>query len=128
MTYNLATPVDIVFNQVEDLIKFGEMATCPFSAGQTINIAYTIINKTKKFKDGIITWNRKPPGDKNWVNVKTHFRQAHDELAEAGDLTMENAGYHQANLVVEMVGRMADIFPFREPANATIAEAQEAHA
>ena len=32
---------------------------------------------------------------------------------------MENARYHQANLVEETVGRMADIFPFP----ATIAEA-----
>ena len=63
------------------------------------------------------------PADENWVNVKAHFRQAHDELAEAGDLTMENAGYHQVNLVEEIVGRMADIFPFPEPANTTIAEA-----
>ena len=76
-------------------IEFGEMAKCPFSPGQMINIAYNIINKTKRFKDGIvIAWNQKPLLDKKWINFKCHFRVAQDELAETGELTMGTAGYY----------------------------------
>ena len=78
-----------------------------------INIAYTIINKTKHFKDGIIAWNRKPASDKLWINFMTHFRIVHDELAETGVLTMESSRYHQANLVKDIVGLMMDLYPLQ---------------
>ena len=112
MVYDPQSPVDVVFNQVEDLVEFGDMANCPFSAGQTINIAYTIINKTRKFKDAIIAWNRTDFLNKTWINFKRHFRNAHAELMEAGDLTMENAGYHQqANMIEGYLDRLTAMFP-----------------
>ena len=113
MIYHPQTPVDIIFNQVEDLVEFSEMANCPFSNSQMINIAYTIINKTKCFRDGIIAWNQKPALDKMWINFMTHFRIVHDELAETGELTKESCGYHQANLVEDIVGQMTDLYPLQ---------------
>jgi len=43
---------------------------------------------------------------KAWITFKVHFKTAHDELAETGDLTLRQAGYHQANLVDEIVERL----------------------
>jgi len=40
----------------------------------------------------------------------THFRVAHDELAETGDLTMGATGYRQANMMEDIVGRMMDLY------------------
>ena len=116
MVYDPQSPVDVVFNQVEDLIEFGDMALCPFSAGQTINIAYTIINKTRRFKDAIIAWNRRAPQDKTWINFKIHFREAHAELLETGTLTMETAGYHQANMIEGYLAELTAMFPNGPPA------------
>ena len=105
--YDPVTPIDIVYNKVEDLIEYGELARNPFSQLQTITKAYNIINKTGTFKDGIKAWNRiTDPNQKTWITFKIHFRTAHDELAETGDLTLRQAGYHQANLVDEIVERL----------------------
>jgi hypothetical protein len=49
---------------------------------------------------------------KIWINFKIHFRQAHAELKERGDLTMEATGYGQgqANMIDEIVTGMTAEF------------------
>jgi hypothetical protein len=44
------TPIDVVFNAAEDLVEYGEMARCTCTMAQTINIAYSILNRTTKFR------------------------------------------------------------------------------
>ena len=59
------------------------------------------------------------PIQQNWINFKTHFCTAHRELEETGELTMEDAGYHRANLVNDMVAQMSGLkfpYPSQEPA------------
>jgi hypothetical protein len=105
--YDPITPIDVVFNKVEDLIEYGELARNPYSELQTITKAYNIINATGTFKDGIKAWNRiVDPLHKTWIAFRIHFRTAHDELAETGDLTLRQSGYHQANMVDEIVTRL----------------------
>jgi hypothetical protein len=105
--YDPITPIDIVYNKVEDLIEYGELAHNPYSQLQTITKAYNSINATGTFKDGIKTWNRIiDPLQKTWINFKIHFRTTHAELSETGDLTLRQAGYHQANFVDEIVTRL----------------------
>jgi hypothetical protein len=105
--YDPVTPIDLVYNKVEDLVKYGELARNPYSQLQTITKAYNIINTTGAFKDGIKTWNRiMNPLEKTWITSKIHFRTAHEELAETDDLTLCQAGYHQANIADEIVNRL----------------------
>ena len=53
------------------------------------------------------------PIQQNWINFKTHFLTAHRELEETGELTMEDAGYHQANLVNDIVSHISGLpFPY----------------
>ena len=61
MQYDPQTPIDKVFNQVEDIIEYGELDRSPKTQIQTTNIAYTIINRTRKFQDAIKTWNLMNP-------------------------------------------------------------------
>ena len=49
MHYDLVTPVENIFNKVEDLLEYGNMANCPYYRPQEILKAYNIINKTGKF-------------------------------------------------------------------------------
>ena len=42
----------------------------------------------------------------NWIHFKTQFCTAHRELEETRELKMEDAGYHQANLVKNIVAHM----------------------
>ena len=107
MTYDPVNPIEQVFNRIEDLLDYGEIARNAYTQIQVIAKAYNILNKTGVFKEYIKTWKRRPTVEKTWINFKTHFRQAHDELQETEDLTLQNAGYGNANLVDEIVNRVA---------------------
>ena len=60
MHYDPVTPVNNVFNKIEDLLEYGDMATCPFTQPQAMSKAYNILNKTGKFRESIKEWNRRP--------------------------------------------------------------------
>jgi hypothetical protein len=109
-TYDPITPIDVVFNAIEDLVEYGEMARCTYTMAQTINIAYSILNRTTKFRDSIKVWNRLPTLHKTWISFKLHFREAHEEMQETGELTMgDTGGYHQANLIEAIANRVAEL-------------------
>jgi hypothetical protein len=116
MTYDTTPPIDIVFQKVEDLMMYCDFAQCPFTAEQSIQRAYNIINiinSTGLYKDYIKTWSRRPRADRTWENFKDHFRTAHLELQETGELTLNEAGYGTANLVNEIVSRIHSEFEHR---------------
>jgi hypothetical protein len=109
MTYDPTTPIDIVFQKIEDLMMYGDFAQCPFTAEQSIQRAYNIVDSTGLYKDYIKTWSRRPRADKTWTNFKEHFRTAHLELQEtAGELTLNEAGYGSANFVEDIVSCLSN--------------------
>ena len=99
MHYYPVTPVNKKFNRVEDLLKYGDMANFPFSRPQAISKAYNIINKTVKLLESINYWNCLAPINKTWIAFKKFFCENHQELTKTGELTLEQSGYGQANLV-----------------------------
>jgi hypothetical protein len=105
MTYNTKYPIDIVFNAVEDYVDYAELGQQPITQRQTIAKAYVILNKTRRFKNDITEWNRKPEIQKTWINFKTHFRRAHQEFRETTDITLEESDLQRnnANLVQQVV-------------------------
>jgi uncharacterized phage-associated protein len=105
MTYNTKYPIDIVFNAVEDYVDYAELGQQPITQRQTIAKAYVILNKTRRFKNDITAWNRKPEIQKTWINFKTHFRRAHQEFRETTDITLEESDLQRnnANLVQQVV-------------------------
>ena len=54
------------------------------------------------------------PIQQNWINLKTHLSTAHCVLKEIGELKMEGAGVHQADLVNEIVSHIYST-PFTYP-------------
>jgi hypothetical protein len=109
-TYDPITPIDVVFNAMEDLVEYEEMARCTHTMAQTINIACSVLNRTTKFRDSIKIWNRLPTLHKTWISFKLHFREAHDELQETGELTMgDTGGCHQANLTEAIANRVTEL-------------------
>ena len=71
---------------------------------------HNIINKTGKLHKYIKSWNYLHSIQKTWIALKTHFREAHLELNKTGELTLQQAGYHQANLVEDIVSRLTTTF------------------
>jgi hypothetical protein len=105
MPYNAKYPIDMVFNSVMDFVDYAELAEQPVTQKQTVAKAYTILNKTGRFKTAITEWNRKQEVNKTWINFKTHFRQAHQEFRETTDLSLEDSQLERnnANLVQQVV-------------------------
>jgi hypothetical protein len=93
------------------------MTNCTYTMAQTINIAYSILNCTTKFRESTKTWNCLPALQKTWIAFKIHFRDAHNKLQETGELTMADAGDHQANLIEAIAEGVAEleIAPAIEP-------------
>ena len=106
MQYDLETPIETVFNQDEDLLEYGELDRYLYTHKQTTNIAYMIITRTRKYQDAIKIWNGINPIQQNWINYKTHFCTAQQELEETGKLTMKAAGYYQPYLVNNIITHM----------------------
>jgi hypothetical protein len=108
INYNTKDPIDVVFNAVEDYADFAELANQPMTQNQTIAKAYVTINKTGRFKQGIIDWNKKAEAIKTWVNFKVHFQQAHQDFRETTDVTLEESELQRnnANLVQQVVDGM----------------------
>ena len=73
MQYDPQTPIDTVFDQVKDLLEYRELDIFPYNYIHTTNIAYTIINMTRKFQDEIKTWNRMNPFQKNGYILRPIF-------------------------------------------------------
>ena len=69
MTYDPTTPVDNVFNKVEDMMEYGELAQLEYTERQAVAKAYNILLKTGKFDESIRAWNRLPqdPIAHNWM-------------------------------------------------------------
>ena len=105
LDYHPRQPVDLVFNAVDDLADYAEMATTgAFTQTQIIGKAYSQFNRTGLLSQAVTEWNRKPAVQKTWINFKTHFRQARKELKESAGATIENSDLNQqANLVQQVV-------------------------
>ena len=103
MFYDPTHPINVIFNKVEDLSDLSTAARAEFTEQQLINIAYVIINKTGKYQPYIREWSRLQAEQQTWANFKTHFRQAHQELREAGDLQIRESQFNSANIVQEVI-------------------------
>jgi hypothetical protein len=105
MTYDPASPIDTIFNAVEDLMEYAELANQPYTQRQAVAKAYTIINKTGRFKEAIKAWNRRTALTQTWIAFKDDFRIAHREYRETTNLALEASELeqHNANLVQQVV-------------------------
>jgi len=103
---NPRLPIDVVFNTVEAYIDFAELALQLMTQRQTVAKAYIVINdETRRSKTAITEWNCRLKANKNWINFKIHFRQAHQEFRETTCTTIEESEIQQnhVNLVQQVV-------------------------
>ena len=113
MHYDPVTPVDNIFNKIEDILEYGDMENCPYSQLHAISKAYNIVNKTGKFRGSIKYWNCFPLIQKTWIAFKTNLREAHLELTKTVELTLGESGYGKANLVEDIVSRLSAEFQYQ---------------
>ena len=104
------TPVDNIFNNIEDLLEYGDMENCHYSYPQSISKEYNIINKTEKFLESTKSWNCFPLIQKTWIAFKTPFCESHIEITKTGEFTLEEDGYGQENLFKDIGSRHSSEF------------------
>ena len=71
LPYQPAEPVDTIFTKIDTLAEVAKIAKRALTEQQKINIAYLILQKTRKYKSDLNTWNRRTAATKTWPNFKT---------------------------------------------------------
>lgn len=108
-TYDPATPIDVIYNSIEDFVDLSESAGVPYSLRQSVNLGYVLLNKTGYFRESILSWKRKNLAEQTWANFKTHFRQASDDLRSVTDRPIAHSEFNQANLIQDIVQNIRDV-------------------
>ena len=101
--YNISTPIDQIFNMIDDYEELATHAGTPITPGQKIDMAYSIFLDTQKLDRALQKWNHKPIADRTWQNFKIHMEEAHREMEEFARPSAQEAGYAQANAIAERV-------------------------
>lgn len=111
MHFDIAQPVDSVFNAIADLCELAEYANNQLTEQQKIALAYLIFSKHPILQQDVRAWNRRPAVEHTWPSMIDHFREAQADLCAlptAGDIFN-----HQANSISEItdlvVQRLADM-------------------
>ena len=69
--YDLATPVDSVFNRIKAFQDLCILTKNQKTDRQLIQLAYLVFNKNKAFMDSLKTWNAKLLPAKNLCHLQT---------------------------------------------------------
>ena len=67
-----------------------------------------LIHNTSDFKHALTQWEEKNPADKTWANFKTHFHDYQLKLKKVRGPTMQQAGYHHANVLASRISQDID--------------------
>ena len=89
------TPIEMLFDQIEDAQDFSAAAGQPYSNNQLLTTVYNLVYTTGLFFDDCKAWNRLPANQKTMEHFKTTFQQAQRELCDQ-QRTAQQAGF-QAN-------------------------------
>ena len=103
MNFDVNTPIDTVFNDVEELRYISTTTIIPYTNQKYIKLDYNIINKSGQYKISIREWNRKDTANKNWAAIKANVCTAHQELKDVSDKTMVDTSFQSAHIVAQGV-------------------------
>ena len=108
LSFNPADPMITLYRPIEQLQKLATDAGIPYSSAQILEFGLTSIRSTRDFEKGLSDWNKKDIADKTWNNFKTHFKEAQTELKDIRGPTMQQAGYHHANMLAAQLRTTID--------------------
>ena len=103
IAFNPADPMITISRPIEQLQKKATDAGIPYSEAQLLEFGLTLIKSTRDFEKALGEWHAKPTNQKTWITFKSHFRDAQTELKAIRGPTMQQAGYHHANMLAEQL-------------------------
>ena len=74
--YDMADPINQIFNEIEDLAELGELSNKPFTESQLIDFGFIIINKCRAFRNDVREWIRRPEKEKP-TQISNYISQRH---------------------------------------------------
>ena len=101
LSFNPSDPLITIFRPIEQLKKKAVEARIPYSEEQIIEFGLTLVRNTRDFEKGIGEWMALRV--KSWDLFKLHFRGAQKDLKEIRGPTMQQAGYHHANMLASQL-------------------------
>mmetsp|Transcript_14780 Transcript_14780/g.21115 ORF Transcript_14780/g.21115 Transcript_14780/m.21115 type:complete len:393 (+) Transcript_14780:111-1289(+) len=103
ITFNPADPMVTIYWPIKQLKKLAKLAKIPYSPEQLLEFGLTLIKRTSDFEKALGEWTNKPTVEKTWAKCKSHFKNVQYELKDIRGPTMQQAGYHHANLLAEQL-------------------------
>jgi len=94
--YDIHSPIENLFEQIEDAVYIASTAHAPFNDNQIVNTAYTLIADTNSVEQSCREWRRRPEAEKTWPNFKLHFSDAHRDYRESTNQSRHT--FHAANV------------------------------
>ena len=103
MNWQPSDPIVLLTRPIEQLQKLATKAGVPYTDSQILEKGLTIIRATRDFEYALTQWEDKPDADKVWSNFKTHFHEAQLQLKKIRGPTMQQVGYHHANILAQEI-------------------------
>eukprot|EP00957_Ditylum_brightwellii_P163033 12414736-Ditylum_brightwellii.AAC.1 len=113
---DISLPIDAYFARIDDCIQYASNGNTPYTAEQILTTTLHAMQRTGWFKERIRAWKAKNAVDKTWENFKKHFATEYDEIKEEQEVTVQAAGYTQANNVIQISDALENL------ANAAMAD------
>ena len=103
MSFHPANPMILLYNAVEKLKTMSEAADIAYTEPQLLDISLTVIRNTRDFEKALGEWEALRANAKTWVKFKKHFTTAQKQLKAIRGPTMQQDGYHHANMLAEQL-------------------------
>jgi hypothetical protein len=94
---NFQDPIETLFKQIEDGVRYANSGAQPYIEAQYVNIAFLLILNTGAIPDACRDWQRRTPMNQTWAEFRREFARAQREQIIISS-TASGAGYHTANV------------------------------
>jgi hypothetical protein len=95
--FNFQDPIETLFKQIEDAVRYANSGMQPYIEAQYVNIAFLLILNTGAIPDACRDWQRRTPVNQTWADFRREFTRAQWEQRIISS-TASGAGFHTANV------------------------------
>jgi hypothetical protein len=98
--YDPNQPIEMLFQQNQDVRAFTVAGGQPYSAAMIINVAHTIVFNTGLYPDACRAWQSRETAAKTCAQFKIDFATAHRKFRLTNQ-TAQQSGFHSTNMMIE---------------------------
>ena len=93
------TPIQTIYKQIEDGVKFASLAGLTTHGKEKIAIAYKLIHQTGELLAACRDWRKFPDNQKSWSSFKSHFTVEYQDYKD--DTKQVNTSSYKANQLLQ---------------------------